>query len=59
MPVLNKQTGLWEDTPKEAVKKAVKSAIKTKHTGKTAGQFTKADIDELTLQMAKDQGYIT
>jgi hypothetical protein len=58
MPVLNKKTGQWEDTPKEVAQKNTKKALKTKHAGKTSGQFGNADINELVLQMAKDQGYI-
>jgi hypothetical protein len=58
MPIRNKRTGQWEDTPKEAAQKNTKKALKTKHAGKSPGQFTKADIDELTLQMARDLGYI-
>lgn len=58
MPVLNKQTGKWEDTPKEASKKAIKKALRDKNRGKAKDQYSQADKDEILLQMAKDLGYI-
>lgn len=54
MPVLNKQTGKWEDTPKEAEKKTSKEALK----GKDITKLTAKEKDDLLLQMARDLGYL-
>jgi hypothetical protein len=46
-------------TSKEKSVENNKNALKTKHNGKNqSSDFSKADLDELIVKMARDLGYI-
>lgn len=56
MPVLNKNTGQWEQTPKEILRLANKNALKALFAGQTV--FNDAEKEQILLQVARDLGYI-